>query len=518
MVEGAILSAERRSGVYNVALRDDIRDYVLLQGHSQRAAAKRFGVSRDTVARVLGEPAHVPTRRYVRRHPSPAPVATVVVPYVERWLTENEQLKRTAPKQQWTAHRMWVELARLGIAVAESTVRLYVRQRKPRVKEVFVPLAFAPGESAEFDFGHAVVVLDGSQTTLPYLAARLRYSGALWVEFFPTERQEAFLLGQRHAFEAWGGVPSQCVYDNTKALVKELLRGRKRVEQPTFRHFHTYYLFTPVFTTPGKGNEKGSVENLVGTVRRNFMVPLPEAATIEELNTRLAEQCRQSWQHTMAGQSVPIATLLEMERRCLRPLPAQPLDVSITREVLATSTARVKFETNQYSVPVTAAYAHLSLKADPFHVHIYHREQLVAEHVRSYARHAVVEDWRHYLPLLLRKPGAVPFAAPLRHSGLPPVWEAFRQALTAQRTDGNREFVRLLQLSLSYSLDEVTAALELAAATGRYSVAAVQQLLAWASEDPNDAAPLDRERYPHYHVSQPAPDLAAYNRLLEVQP
>ncbi len=517
MVEGAIPSTERRSGVYNVALRDDIRDYVLLQGYSQRTAAKHFGVSRDTVARVLREPAHAPTRRYVRRQPSPAPVAAVVVPHIERWLTENEQLKRTAPKQQWTAHRMWVELGRMGITVAESTVRLYVRQRNQRTKEVFVPLTFAPGESAEFDFGHAVVVLDGHPTTLPYLASRLRYSGALWVEFFPTERQEAFLLGQRHAFEAWGGVPRQCVYDNTKALIKELVRGRRRVEQPAFRHFHTYYLFTPVFATPGKGNEKGSVENLVGTARRNFMVPLPAAATIEELNLQLAEQCRQSWQQPMAGQSVPIATLLETERRCLRPLPTPPLDVSITREVLATSTARVKFETNQYSVPVSAAYAHLSLKADPFRVRIYQGEQLIAEHVRSYARHAVVEDWRHYLPLLLRKPGAVPFAAPLRHSDLPPIWETFRQALTSQRTDGNREFVRLLQLSLTYPLDDVTAALELAAATGRYSVAAVHQLLAWASDEAHEAAPLDPARYPHYHVPQPTPDLAAYNRLLEVE-
>lgn len=500
-----------------MALRDDIRDYVLLQGHSQRAAARRFEVSRDTVARLLVEPAQPTTRRYVRRQPAPAPVAAVVVPYIEHWLAQNEHLKRTAPKQRWTAHRMWVELARLGIPVAESTVRLYVRQRKARAKEVFVPLAFAPGESAEFDFGHAVVTLAGHQQTLPYLASRLRYSGALWVEFFPTERQEAFLLGQRHAFEAWGGVPSQCVYDNTKALIKEVLRGRQRVEQPSFRHFHTYYLFTPVFTTPGKGNEKGSVENLVGTARRTFMVPLPEAATIEDLNRRLAEQCRQAWQQTMAGQTTTIASLLETEQRCLHPLPAQPLDVSISREVLATSTARVRFETNQYSVPVSTAYAHLLLKADPFRVRIYQGEHLVAEHVRSYARNAVVEDWRHYLPLLLRKPGAVPFAAPLRHNDLPPIWEAFRQALTAQRSDGNREFVRLLQLSLTYPLDEVTAALELAAATGRYSVTAVQQLLAWASDEARRAVPLDPVRYPHYHVPQPTPDLTAYNRLLEVE-
>ena len=90
-----------------MAIRDDIRYYVLVQGHSQRAAAKRFGIARDTVARMLVESAAEPERRYQRRKPRPAPVRDQVLPYLERWLEQNEQLKRTAPKQRWTAHRMW---------------------------------------------------------------------------------------------------------------------------------------------------------------------------------------------------------------------------------------------------------------------------------------------------------------------------------------------------------------------------------------------------------------------------
>ncbi|MDQ5852928.1 MAG: IS21 family transposase [Chloroflexota bacterium] len=498
-----------------MALRDDIRDWVLVQGHSQRSAAKQFGVARDTVARLLREPAEPTVRRYTRRTPRRAPVAAVVVPHIERWLAENEQLKRTAPKQQWTAHRMWRELQAMQIAVAESTVRLLVRQRKRVAKEVFVPLDFAPGERAEFDFGHALVLLNGVQVSLPYLAARLRFSGALFVEFFPTERQEAFLLGQRHAFEAWGGVPQHCVYDNTKAAVKAILRGHARVEHDTFRHFHSYYLFTPIFATPYKGNEKGSVENLVGMARRTFMVPIPAAATIEELNQRLWQQCQAHVQTVMAGRTEPIMALLEVERRHLRPLPERPLEIAIVREVVASSTARVRFETNQYSVPVSAAYAQLTLKADPFRVRIYQGEALIADHPRSYGRHQVVDDWRHYLPLLLQKPGAVPFAAPFRNAPLPPSWEAFRQELVARRPDGNREFVRILHLCLTHAEAEVGAAMELAAAAGSYSADAVQQLLAWANEPPTAVRPLDPQRYPHYHLGQAAPDPTIYNRLLE---
>lgn len=500
-----------------MALRDDIRDWVLVQGHSQRAAAKHFGIARDTVARLLAEAAEPTTRSYHRRTPRQTPVADVVVPHIERWLAQNEHLKRSAPKQCWTAHRMWTELQRMGIAVAESTVRLLVRQRKRVVKEVFVPLTFDPGERAEFDFGHAVVIVGGEQQTLPFLAGRLRYSGALFVEFFPTERTEAFLLGQRHAFEAWGGVPAHCVYDNTKTAVKTILRGRERVEHEPFRHFHTYYVFAPIFAMPAKGNEKGSVENLVGDARRNFMVPLPSGDTIADLNARLWQQCLAHLQTTRPGREASIMTLLEHERQYLRPLPERPLDVAIVREVLANSTARVRFETNQYSVPTEAAYAQLRLHADPFHVRIYHGTRLLAEHPRSYARNQIVEDWRHYLSLLERKPGSVPFAAPLRHT-LPARWEAFRKELVARRIDGNREFVRVLQLCQHYGEAEVGAAMDLAAAAGSYSADAIQQLLGWAHDAPATVAPLDPKQYPQYQLAQPDAALTIYNRLLEVRP
>ncbi|CCF85907.1 IS21 family transposase [Nitrolancea hollandica] len=498
-----------------MAIRDDIRYYVLVQGHSQRAAAKRFGIARDTVARMLGEPAAEPERRYQRRKPRPAPVRDQVLPHLERWLEQNEQLKRTAPKQRWTAHRMWLELRSMGIEVAESTVRMLVRQRKQVRRETFVPLAFGPGERAEFDFGHALVILGGKQVELPFLAGRLRFSGASWVEFFPTERRECFLLGQRHAFEFWGGVPSHCLYDNTKTAVKEILRGHERVEQDAFRHFRSYYLFESVFANPSRGNEKGSVENLVGEARRNFMVPIPQADTIEELNQNLREACSAHLERTMAGRTEPVGKRLAVERPSLRPLPERSLAIEVVREVVASSTSQVTFQTNQYSVPTTCAYEHLTLKADPFRVRVYRQAELVAEHPRSYERRQVVDDWRHYLPLLLRKPAAVPFAAPLR-GHLPASWETFRKQLAASKRDGNREFARVLELCLSHPVEEVGAAIELAVSLGSSSADAVQALLSWANEAGGASEPLDPARYPQYQRPQPAPDISVYNRLLEV--
>lgn len=511
--------------MYEVTVRDDIRDWVLVQGHSQRSAAQRFAVSRDTVARMLREAPQESKRRYRRGVPRATPVRDAVLPHLEEWLRENARLQRWAPKQRWTARRMWVELRRMGIAVAESTVRQLVREQRAADPQgrgaaaAYVPLAFAPAERGEVDFGHAVVRLAGQERQIPFLAARLRSSGAMFVAAFPTERQDAFLLGQRWAFEFWGGVPRSVVYDNLKPAVVQLLRGHSRQEQQAFRHFHSVYGYEAVFANPHAGWEKGSVENLVGYARRTYFVPIPEAESFDALNALLRQQCQADQRRVMAGRSAAIADLLAAERPLLTPLPDRPVEVGELREVLVRSTGRVRFETNDYSVPVRHVGSRLTLKADPFAIRLFAGADLVAAHPRSYARQQVVEDFRHYVPLLLEKPFAVPFASPLRHGALPPAWEAFRRRLVVEREalglhDGNREFARILHLCLSHAVADVGAALELAAASGRYSADAVRQLLRWADEPAPSAAPLDPARYPDYHRPQPRPDLAAYNRLL----
>ena len=227
--------------MYSLALRDEIRTWVLIQGKSQRAAARHFGLSRNTVAKLLEEEPSTSVRQYQHRVPHKTPVRDAALAHIQNWLQENEQLRRWAPKQCWTAHRMWVELRKLGIPIGESTVRLFVRELHKPSKPAYVPLDFAPGERAEFDFGEASVKLGDRLVKVPFLAGRLRFSGAMFVECFPTQRQEAFLLGQRHAFEFWGGVPRMAVYDNLKPAVLQVLKGHQRREHEVFLHFHSVY-------------------------------------------------------------------------------------------------------------------------------------------------------------------------------------------------------------------------------------------------------------------------------------
>jgi hypothetical protein len=359
--------------------------------------------------------------------------------------------------------------------------------------------------------------LKGQLVKVPFLAGRLRFSGAMFVECFPTQRQEAFLLGQRHAFEFWGGVPRMAVYDNLKPAVLQVLEGHHRREHEVFLHLQSVYRFEALFANVHAGWEKGSVENLVGYARRNYLVPLPEGADLEAINASLRENCVLDQQRIMAGHTDPIASRLAFERAQLGPLPTHAPDLGPLAEVLVRSTGRVRFQTNDYSAPIQYAYQRLTLKADPFRVRLYAGEELVADHPRCYEKRQVIEDWRHYVPLLVKKSFAVPWASALRNADLPASFEAARLDLVARRSDGNREFARLLELCLTHTVEAVDAAVALARGQGDWSADSVRHLLRWATEEDPLALPLDPARYPAYQGSAPPPDLSAYNRLLEVR-
>src|SRR5260221_14064101 len=105
--------------MYPVALRDEIRTWVLIQGKSQRAASRHFGLSRNTIARLLEEEPAASVRRYQRQTLPKTPVRDAALPHIQQWLQENEWLERWAPKQCWTAHPIGGELHQLGIPIGE---------------------------------------------------------------------------------------------------------------------------------------------------------------------------------------------------------------------------------------------------------------------------------------------------------------------------------------------------------------------------------------------------------------
>jgi transposase len=425
---------------------EKIRRAHYVEQKSIRQIAREQGHSRKTVKKALesGGPG-----RYTQKQAREAPVLGPYKARIEALLAEAQHLPR---KQRYTSHKIYEVIRTEGYIGSEPGVRRYIGEwrRKHHAPVVYLPLEYDPGADAQADWGEGLVVMSGTPVTVQLFSMRLCYSRRLFVMAFPNQKTEAFLEAQVHAFRYFEGVPHRLSYDNLKTAVKQILVGHQRQEQAGFLAFRSYYLFESHFCTPGQGHEKGGVEHGVGYGRRNFLVPIPEVASFEELNAHLLAQCLADDARTVHGQVQSIGEAWKHEKAHLLPLPAQDYPCCTTQQVTLTPYGQVIFETNRYSVPANQGRATLTLRAFPFQVEILNQTEVIARHTRCYGHGQDIFDPLHYLALLVQRPGAFEHAKPLRQwrATWPPVYE---QALSQLRSlwpegRGVREFIRILQL------------------------------------------------------------------------
>jgi hypothetical protein len=339
------------------------------------------------------------------------------------------------------------------------------------VPESHVPQTYAPAEGGTFDFGEALVKLGGLETRVHGGCLRLDYSSHYFVCALPSERQEALFECHLRGFLYLGGAPGRMRSDNLKPAVHQILTGKNRQEQAAWVAFRSHFLCESEYVTPGRGQEKGGVEHLVGYVRRNFLVPLPEFDDYDSLNVYLAACCdRDARERRRRGRTVE--ELWREEQESLRPLPARLPAACVSRSAKVNRRQLVRFAGNCYSVPPRYVGQVVTIRASVFRVEIAWQDQEIASHSRSYGREEEVLDPHHYLPVLLKKPGAFPRATPILKWSLPPVYEAYHRQLRERREGqgGTREYIRILMLLKDHPLPAVTAAVEQAGAVGVYRV------------------------------------------------
>lgn len=467
-------------------------------GWSIREISRRSGWSRQAIRKALAAPAAPP--RYELSAPRPSPVMGPFLDIVRQWLADDES---APPKQRHTAHRIYDRLVtEHGFTGAEVTVRQAVaRLRGARPREPFVPLEAPFGRIAQADFGSAVVTLAGVRTEVALFCLRAKASKVPFVAAYPTARLEAFLAGHVAAFEFFGGVPAELWYDNAKTAVTKILAGPQREEHERLSALRAHYLFESSFCSPGAGNEKGSVEHLVGYARRNALVPASrEFADMAALNAHLRAWCeRERARHGEAW---------EIEKAALGELPPCPFPASVSRPVVANKTALVSVDRVRYSVPV--ACAGMTLRAESFvdRIELYRDADQVAAHARSYARGETVLELAHYLEAFAVKPRAALSCAAL--TGADPVFLRVRD-LARSRTDGHRRFAEILLLGRELGLERLAAALgECLDAGALPDAACVRQLALNAAHQV--PAPVTVPGI--LALSLPAADLACYDELL----
>jgi len=472
-----------------------VRRAVRVEGRSQRAVAKEFGLSRESVKKMLQ---YAVPPGYQRQQPIKRPKLGPWLGVIDAILSDDKQ---RPVKQRHTAKRIFDRLKEEhGFGGGYTIVKDYVRTATLRGREMFVPLTHAPGE-AQVDFGEALVVIAGVEQKAHYLAMDLPHSDDCFVVAFPAETTEAFLEGHVRAFAYFGGVPTRILYDNTKIAVAKILGGEQRQRTRAFSELQSYYLFADKFGRPAKGNDKGKVEGLVGYARRNFMVPIPRANSWEDLNSHLEEQCRRRRERRLRGRTETIGERFERDRAMMLPLPATPYEACEKVSARASSLSLVRYRGNDYSVPTEYGHRQVWVKGYVHHVVIACGSEVIARHQRSYEREAVVFDPLHYLALLEQKTRALDQAAPLAGWQLPDCYLQLRRLLEARlKKHGSREYVQVLRLMETFALAEVTHAVEDALLLGTIGFDAVRHLLLCRIE--RRSPRLDMENYPHLPLAQ----------------
>src|SRR6516225_4264674 len=494
--------------MYSVELYGRIRRAVFVEGKSQRAVAREFGVARESVRKMLR---YAVPPGYRREQAVKRPKLGPWLGVIDAILKDDQNQPK---KQRHTAKRIFDRLREeRGYGGGYTVVKDYVRLQRVRKQEMFVPLRHAPGE-AQADFGEALVVLAGAEQKAHYFVMDLPHSDDSFVAAYPAETTEAFLDAHVRAFDYLGGVPRWILYDNTKLAVAQILGDGERKKTRAFSELQSHYLFEERFGRPGKGNDKGAAEGLVGYARRNFLVPIPRFNSWEELNTQLLEQCRKRREQRVWGHQETIGERFARDRMALLPLPATPYEACEKRTAKASSLSLVRYRTNDYSVPTAYGHREVLLKGYVHEVVIACGSEVIARHRRSYEREDFVFDPLHYLALLEQKIGALDQAAPLAGWDLPKEFTALRCLLEARMgKPGKREYVQVLRLLEMFCLEDVLAGVRSAIERGAIGFDAVKHLVLCRIE--RRPPRLDLTVYPYLpHASVATTSARAYMDLL----
>lgn len=333
--------------MYNVMKRHEVQ-VLHRAGQTLNQIAGQVGMSRRSVASIVKEPPVEQIIRQVLSAESKVGRPSTALPFAQQ-VQEIFKTHKDLPTIE-----ILRRLRLKGYAGGKTAVYELVAQLRPREVQPVVRFEGVPGEFSQHDFGHVrVKYVDGRTEKIDFFASRLKWSRFSQVTIVPDERLEALVRTLLEHLEAWGGLPLVCVFDNPKTIV--LKHEGSLIEwNPTFAQVAIDMRFGVELCTPGRGQEKGTVENLVKWVKNSFF-KVRRFHDREDLLQQLAEWLREvnTQRPSRATGEIP-AWRLEEEKKRFRPLPIAPADYALRIPVAAGPTGHVVHDTVRYSVPARA--------------------------------------------------------------------------------------------------------------------------------------------------------------------
>lgn len=420
------------------------------EGESMRSIATRLGISRQTVKKYCEGNTHPDVRKVYTRQPDV--ITEDVKSFILSCFHQDEAENLT--KQKHTAKRIYDRLvSEKAFSGSYSAVRVAVRNLKAEhmvPKYADIPLDYDPGDAIQIDWGEATVYINNQKTKINFFCGRLCSSCDIFVQAYYSQNLESFLEAQQTMFDYFRGIPKRLIFDNAKVAVREGF-GRHAKATDGYKSFAAHYAFKTDFCNIASGNEKGLVENLVGYARRNFMVPVPRVSSLYELNQSLLKDCLNYRNtHKIESRSQSVKEAYEQELYFLRPIPVFRFDTSRTITPIVGDYSTVRFEKNNYSVPVRYLRKSVIVKGYANEVCIYYNGEIIASFDRLYGSGKTTYRLEHYIDLLERKPRSVFQAKPVRTN-------VTKELLDWGRIlpGGNAEMVKLLRLCVDYGEDRI---------------------------------------------------------------
>ena len=482
---------------------------------SEREIARMTGLSRNTVAKWLKAPVQAPKYRRTR---GPGKLT----PFVEAIEQALEADARRPKKERRTAKALHQQISEAGYDGGYTRLTDFIREWRAQrdgagVGKAFVPLAFELGEAFQFDWSEEGLVIGGIYRKLQVAHMKLCASRAFWLVAYPSQGHEMLFDAHTRGFAGLGGIASRGIYDNMKTAVDKVKKGKGRVVNTRFAVMCAHYLFDAEFCNVASGWEKGVVEKNVQDSRRRIWIEAGKRkwSSLAELNAWLAERCRQLWNEVRHPEhrQFSVAEMLELEREHLMPMTV-PFDGYVEETARVSSTCLVAVARNRYSVPCELVDHMVSTRLYPTRVVVVAGDAAVADHERLSDKGRVRYDWRHYIPLLQRKPGALRNGAPF--ADMPEPLQRLRRALLRE-PGGDRLMAKVLALVPGAGLDAVLVAVELALESvppsGRVSEQHVINVLARLNAAPRPANVVTTLQV----LTPPVADTARYDLLRDIQ-
>ncbi|MGH6674714.1 MAG: IS21 family transposase [Xanthobacteraceae bacterium] len=474
-----------------------IRDHRERQGLTITQTARALGLHPETVSKYSRVDAYR-QQPGVKRGSRLDQYKTLIV----RWLD-------THP---YSGQQVFQRLREVGYSGGLTVLKEYLRQIRPPRQKSFLKLAFAKGECAQVDWGeYGTIAVGSTRRKLSFFVMVLCYSRQMYIEFTVSQTMEHFLACHLNAFAVLG-VAEKIMVDNLKSAVLKRLVGEAPVLNPRYVDFARHQGFKIAPCNVRAGWEKGRVESGVGYVKKNFLNGL-ELKDFAHVNP-----AAQVWLAEIANVRIHGEThrrpvdLIAEERAHLKPLNANPYDLARVLSLRASGHCRIALDTNRYSVPSRYAGTLLTVKAYPDRLCIYHQDELIARHDRSFDRRQDIEDPDHPKALLEQRQNAREQRLLSQFLALTRNAHAYYEGLLARRFNARQHVRKILALADIYGRADTERAIDDALAFNAFSSEYIAHLLeARARNKPAPPSPLCLTRSADLlELDLPEPDLSIY--------